>query len=198
MIRYLARRFATMLVTLAVISALVFVIINLPPGNYLSNQIAEMKATGEVMSIANSFEGAMMKAVRSIEMKLTSMIDPKLAGWSDEDIRAGVHRINDQRLFAICEAFRRGIMTVDEVFDITKIDTWFLYKFLNITNMENELRAAQSIDLNLYDRAKQIGFLDRTISELSGCEIPADIARLPVYKTVDTCAAEFYAETPYY
>ncbi|NCB29264.1 MAG: carbamoyl-phosphate synthase large subunit, partial [Clostridia bacterium] len=118
---------------------------------YADNSLGtQMKATGEVMSIANSFEGAMMKAVRSIEMKLTSMIDPKLAGWSDEDIRAGVHRINDQRLFVICEAFRRGIMTVDEVFDITKIDTWFLYKFLNITNMENELRAAQSIDRDLY------------------------------------------------
>lgn len=166
---------------------------------YADNSLGtQMKATGEVMSIANSFEAAMMKAVRSIEMKLTSMIDPKLAGWSDEDIRAGVHRINDQRLFVICEAFRRGIMTVDEVFDITKIDTWFLYKFMSITNMENELRAAQSIDRDLYDRAKRMDFLDRTISELSGCEIPADVARLPVYKTVDTCAAEFDAETPYY
>ncbi len=166
---------------------------------YADNSLGtQMKATGEVMSIANSFEGAMMKAVRSIEMKLTSMIDPKLAGWSDEDIRAGVLRINDQRLFVICEAFRRGIMTVDEVFDITKIDTWFLYKFYRITDMENELRAAQSIDRDLYARAKQMGFLDRTISELSGCEIPADVARLPSYKTVDTCAAEFDAETPYY
>ncbi len=166
---------------------------------YADNSLGtQMKATGEVMSIANNFEGALMKAVRSIEMKLTSMIDPKLAAWSDDEIRAGVGRINDQRLFVICEAFRREIMTAQEVFDITKIDLWFLHKFLNIIAMEKELAAASAIENELYLRAKKLGFLDRTICELSGKEIPEGVARLPVYKTVDTCAAEFEAETPYY
>ncbi|MGE4549539.1 MAG: carbamoyl-phosphate synthase large subunit [Intestinibacillus sp.] len=166
---------------------------------YADNSLGtQMKATGEVMSIANSFEAAMMKAVRSIEMKLTSMIDPKLASWTDDEVKAGVRRINDQRLFVICEAFRRGIMTVDEVFEITKIDVWFLYKFLNIVEMENGLKKAAAIDADLYDRAKKLGFLDRTITELSGKQIPEEIRRLPIYKTVDTCAAEFDAETPYY
>lgn len=166
---------------------------------YADNTLGtQMKATGEVMSIANSFEGAMMKAVRSIEMKLTSMIDPKMASWTQEEIKKGVATINDQRLFVICEALRRNIMTPEEIFEVTRIDLWFLYKFKNITDMENTLKAAKKIDQTLYMAAKKYGFLDRTIQELSGCTIPKEIARLPVYKTVDTCAAEFDAETPYY
>lgn len=166
---------------------------------YADNSLGtQMKATGEVMSIANSFECAMMKAVRSIEMKLTSMISPKLKAWSDEEIRAGIGKINDDRLFVIHEAFRRGIMDIEQVFEITRIDRWFLHKFMNIINMERELEKAQQITDELYLRAKKMGFLDRTICELSGKEIPEAIKRLPVYKTVDTCAAEFEAETPYY
>ena len=157
----------------------------------------QMKATGEVMSISNSFEGAMMKAVRSIEMKLTSMIMPKLQKLSDDEIRARVGRIDDERLFAICEALRRGIMTIDEIFEVTKIDRWFLHGFQKIVDMEKALASAGTTTKELYLRAKKMGFLDRTIEELSGKSVK-DVARLPVYKTVDTCAAEFEAETPYY
>ena len=157
----------------------------------------QMKATGEVMAIADSFEGAMMKAVRSIEMKVTSMILPRLQGWSDEEIRAGVRRVNDERIFVICEAFRRGLMTVEEVFEATWIDTWFLHGFHKLVDMEKTL-AAGPLDQGLYLRAKKMGFLDRTIAELSGNPVPGALHRLPVYRTVDTCAAEFDAETPYY
>ncbi|RKJ73351.1 carbamoyl-phosphate synthase large subunit [Butyricicoccus sp. 1XD8-22] len=157
----------------------------------------QMKATGEVMAIADSFEGAMMKAVRSIEMKVTSMILPRLQGWSDEEIRAGVRRVNDERIFVICEAFRRGLMTVEEVFGATWIDTWFLHGFHRLVDMEKAL-AAGPLDQELYLRAKKMGFLDRTIAELSGNPVPEALHRLPIYRTVDTCAAEFDAETPYY
>lgn len=166
---------------------------------YADNTLGtQMKATGEVMSIDSSFEGALMKAVRGVEMKLSSMIMPRLAGKSDDEIRQAVNVTNDERLFVICEAFRRGIMTVDEVFEITKIDVWFLHKFMNIVDMEKAIQAAPVIDSALYNRAKKLGFLDKTICELSGKEIPEDVKRLPVYKMVDTCAAEFEAQTPYY
>ncbi len=157
----------------------------------------QMKATGEVMAIANSFEAALMKAVRSIEMKLTSLIMPRLRERSDEEIRAGVHRVNDERIFVISEAFRRGLTTIEEVFEATKIDTWFLHGFYRIVSMEKELAAADRLDTALYLRAKKLGFLDCTIETLSGCPVNP-VHRLPVYRTVDTCAAEFDAETPYY
>ncbi len=158
----------------------------------------QMKATGEVMAIANSFEAAMMKAVRSIEMKVTSLMMPHLRERSDEEIRTGVHRVNDERIFVISEAFRRGLMSIEEVFEITKIDTWFLHGFYRIVAMEKEIAAAgNGLTEDLYLRAKKMGFLDRTIEELSGCSAERE-HRLPVYRTVDTCAAEFDAETPYY
>ena len=165
---------------------------------YADNSLGtQMKATGEVMAIAPSFEQAMMKAVRGAEIKLDSLIMPRLQKWTDDEVRAGVHRTDDQRLFVICEAFRRGLMTIEEVFDITMIDTWFLHGFMNIVNMEKELASCQTLDADLYLRAKKLGFLDKTIEQLSGKPVDA-LRRLPVYKTVDTCAAEFDAETPYY
>lgn len=165
---------------------------------YADNTLGtQMKATGEVMAIAPSFEQAMMKSVRGAEIKLDSLVMPHLQKWTDDEIKAGVHRTNDQRLFVICEAFRRGILTIEEVFDITKIDTWFLHGFMNIVNMEKELAACESLTADLYLRAKKLGFLDKTIEQMSGKAI-GDFKRLPVYKTVDTCAAEFDAETPYY
>ncbi|MGN0994347.1 MAG: carbamoyl-phosphate synthase (glutamine-hydrolyzing) large subunit, partial [Butyricicoccus sp.] len=157
----------------------------------------QMKATGEVMAIANSFEEAMMKAVRGVEMKLTSLIMPRLKKWTDDEVKAGVGKVNDERLFVICEALRRGIMTTEEIFEITRIDRWFLHGFENIVNMEKELAAAPEITSELYLRAKKTGFLDQTIEELSGKSVEA-VKRLPVYKMVDTCAAEFEAQTPYY
>ena len=157
----------------------------------------QMKATGEVMAIDNTFEGALMKAVRGCEIKLDSMIAPHIQKQSDAEIKKGVARTDDQRLFHICEALRRGIMTIEEIHDITTMDVFFLHKFQNIIDMEKELAAADKIDSDLYLRAKKMGFLDKTIEQLSGKDI-SDVKRLPVYKMVDTCAAEFEAETPYY
>ena len=165
---------------------------------YADNSLGtQMKATGEVMAIAPSFEQAMMKSVRGAEIKLDSLVMPRLQKWTDDEVKAGVYRANDERLFVICEAFRRGLMTIEQVFDITKIDTWFLHGFMNIVDMEKELAACKTLDADLYLRAKKLGFLDKTIEAMSGQTI-GDFRRLPVYKTVDTCAAEFDAETPYY
>ena len=165
---------------------------------YADNTLGtQMKATGEVMAIDNSFEGALMKAVRGCEIKLDSMIAPRIQKQSDAEIKKGVSRTDDQRLFHICEALRRGIMTIEEIHDITTMDVFFLHKFQNIIDMEKELASAEKIDSDLYIRAKKMGFLDKTIEQLSGKDI-SDVKRLPVYKMVDTCAAEFEAETPYY
>ena len=165
---------------------------------YADNTLGtQMKATGEVMAIDNTFEGALMKAVRGCEIKLDSMIAPRIQKQSDAEIKKGVARTDDQRLFHICEALRRGIMTIEEIHDITTMDVFFLHKFQNIIDMEKELAAADKIDSDLYIRAKKMGFLDKTIEQLSGKDI-SDVKRLPVYKMVDTCAAEFEAETPYY
>ena len=157
----------------------------------------QMKATGEVMAISNSFEGGMMKAVRSIEMKVDSLYMPLIAKLSDAEIIEKVKTCDFERLFHICEALRRGIMTIDEIHEITTMDVFFLHKFQNIIDMEKELASAEKIDSDLYIRAKKMGFLDKTIEQLSGKDI-SDVKRLPVYKMVDTCAAEFEAETPYY
>ncbi len=157
----------------------------------------QMKATGEIMSISNSFEGAMMKAVRSIEMKVDSLSMPLIAKLSDEEVVAKVKQCDYERIFSICEALRRGLLTVDEIHEITLIDTWFLEGFQRIINMEHTLEQADELTLELYLAAKKFGFTDKVITRLSGksCE---NVHRSPVYKTVDTCAAEFEAETPYY
>ena len=165
---------------------------------YADNTLGtQMKATGEVMAIDNSFEGALMKAVRGCEIKLESMIAPHIQKQTDAEIKKGVARTDDQRLFHICEALRRGIMTIEEIHKITTMDTFFLHKFQNIIDVEKELAAADEITSELYLRAKKMGFLDKTIEQLSGKDI-SNVKRLPVYKMVDTCAAEFEAETPYY
>ena len=157
----------------------------------------QMKATGEIMSISNSFEGAMMKAVRSIEMKVDSLSMPLIAKLSDEEVIDKVKQCDYERIFSICEALRRGIMTVDEIHEITLIDEWFLEGFKRITEMEHVLEQAEELTPELYLAAKKFGFTDKLVTRLSGksCE---KVHRLPVYKTVDTCAAEFEAETPYY
>ena len=117
---------------------------------YADNTLGtQMKATGEVMAIDNSFEGALMKAVRGCEIKLDSMIAPHIQKQSDAEIKKGVARTDDQRLFHICEALRRGIMTIEEIHDITTMDVFFLHKFQNIIDMEKELAAADKIDSDL-------------------------------------------------
>lgn len=162
----------------------------------------QMKATGEVMGIAPSFEAALMKAVRCLEQNLYSLRDPAMASLSDEEIRENLHNIDDRRLWTCAEALRRGI-SPEEIHAITKIDLWFLGKLAAIVAVENDL-AEQPLTRELLYHAKDFGFLDSTISEL--CGKPVEELRAlenewdihPVYKMVDTCAAEFEAETPYY
>ena len=122
---------------------------------------------------------------------------PLIAKLSDEEVIDKVKQCDYERIFSICEALRRGIMTVDEIHEITLIDEWFLEGFKRITEMEHVLEQAEELTPELYLAAKKFGFTDKLVTRLSGksCE---KVHRLPVYKTVDTCAAEFEAETPYY
>ncbi len=154
----------------------------------------QMKATGEVMSIGNSFELAFMKAVRSIELGMDTPNLPKLKEKSDTEIQLLLKNSDDERIFVVYEAIKRGI-GFEEIYNITMIDYWFLAKLKNIADMENEL-AQGKLDEDIYMRAKHMGFLDKTITALSGCAAP--IQRNAAYKMVDTCAAEFDAETPYF
>ena len=154
----------------------------------------QMKATGEVMSIATSFEEGMMKAVRGCEISLDTMTSPKIAALSDDEIRARLSQTTDERIFVVYEAIKRGF-TADEINKITRIDRWFLAKFKNLADMEKAL-AAETLTDELYQKARKMGFLDKTIEKISGQKVqnPLQIS----YKMVDTCAAEFEAQTPYF
>ncbi|MBE8954866.1 MAG: carbamoyl-phosphate synthase large subunit [Quinella sp. 2Q5] len=163
----------------------------------------QMKATGEVMSLDRSFEGAILKAVRSLEIGVNRLHMSKMDDWDDDKIRKRLSRIDDERLFLIAEALRRKIVTVEEVADITKIDRWFIDKIKNITDMELRLTKGELTAKTLRE-AKLIGLADVSIAELAGMKVTDVRAMrkqfkiLPVYKMVDTCAAEFEAATPYY
>ena len=162
----------------------------------------QMKATGEVMAIDNSFEGALMKAVRSLEQHVNSLQLESLKGLSDEEIRSRLELVDDQRLFVMVEALRRGV-TPEEINAITKVDIWFLDRFQDIVNMERRI-ASEPLDYALLRSAKEFGFTDAYIGELCGkthFEIKALRDELNIhasFKMVDTCAAEFDAATPYY
>ena len=155
----------------------------------------QMKATGEVMSIGSSFEQAIMKAVRSIELGLDTLRLPKNAEKSDEEIRDLLYVQDDERIFAVFEALYRG-MSFDTIYEATKIDRWFLGKLWNLARIEHELEKG-SLNEELYLEAKDAGFLDKTITRISG-EICAAYHRKAAYKMADTCAAEFQAQTPYF
>ena len=160
----------------------------------------QMKATGEVMSIGANFEEALMKAVRGVEISQETLHNKKIAALSDEEVRAHLSVQDDQRLFVVYEALKRGV-TVDEIFAITKIDRWFLFRILHIVETEKRLASvkgakSEPVPEELYLEAKKLGFLDKTIKELSGREIAEK--RWASYKMVDTCAAEFAAQTPYF
>jgi carbamoyl-phosphate synthase large subunit len=162
----------------------------------------QMKATGEVMAIARTLEGALMKAVRSLEIGLYRMHLPALDNLPTSEIKELLGLADDERLFVIAEALRRGI-TVDTIHQITKIDSFFLYKVNNIIVMENRL-SNETVTPSLLLQAKKLGINDRTISEFSGLETQfvrdyrKEHGIVPCYKMVDTCAAEFEAATPYY
>lgn len=154
----------------------------------------QMKATGEVMAIGTNFETALLKAVRGAEIKLDSLNDKKLKNLSDEEIENKIFDCNDTRLFVIFEALKRGI-SIERIHEITKIDEWFLYKLYNLVKIEKRLISEELSD-ELYMTAKKYGYLDSTIESISGKKVkkPAKCA----FKMIDTCAAEFAAETPYF
>ncbi len=154
----------------------------------------QMMATGEVMAIGTSFEQAMMKAVRSIELGMDSMNLKKLKPLSDEQIEKLLYNVDDERSFVVFEAIKRGV-SIDKIHDITKIDEWFLFKLKNLADLEKMLAEGELTE-EKYDLAKRYGYLDSTIERISGKKCPKH--KKAVFKMVDTCAGEFKAETPYF
>ncbi|CDN45967.1 carbamoyl-phosphate synthase large subunit, partial [Paenibacillus sp. P22] len=170
----------------------------------------QMKATGEVMAIGRTFEESMHKAIRSLEIGAHRFHLKDAAGLSDEVLRTRLAKPDDERMFLIAEAFRRG-WTLSDIQDITKVDWWFLDKIEGIVAFEDELRRAPGLTKELLYQAKRKGFSDRSIAEIrregsqATMTTEAEIRSFrheqqlrPVYKMVDTCAAEFEATTPYY
>ena len=162
----------------------------------------QMKATGEVMSICNNFEGALMKAIRSLEQHVDSLMSYDFTGLTDDELLEQLEIVDDMRMWRIAEACRRGV-DYDVIHNITKVDKWFIDKFAIITEMETALKT-QELTPELLKEAKRIEFPDNVIAELTGkteqeihdmCHENGIVA---AYKIVDTCAAEFAAETPYY
>ncbi len=162
----------------------------------------QMKATGEVMSICPSFEGGLMKAIRSLEQNVDSLMSYDFTGLSDYDLTQTLHLVDDRRIWVIAEALRRGF-AYETIHDITKIDFWFIDKLAILVEMEEELKK-EPLTVELLKEAKRLEFPDTVISRLTG--IPSEEIRLmrkenniiAAFKMVDTCAAEFAAETPYY
>ena len=162
----------------------------------------QMKATGEVMSICNNFEGALMKAIRSLEQHVDSLMSYDFTGLSREELVKQLHVVDDRRIWVIAEALRRG-MDYDVIHDITKIDKWFIDKLAILIEMEQKLKS-EPLTVELLKEAKRIEFPDKVIAELTGkTETEIHDMRyangiVAAYKMVDTCAAEFEATTPYY
>ncbi|MBE7100668.1 MAG: carbamoyl-phosphate synthase large subunit [Clostridiales bacterium] len=153
-----------------------------------------MKATGEVMSIGTSFEMAMMKAVRGAEISCTTFNYKKFLNSTKEELLAKLPEKTDERIFVVYAALKRGV-SVDEVFEITKIDRWFLNKFKNLIAYEEALKT-EKLTRALYEEGKRLGYLDKDIEAISGQKIP--YKKKVAYKMVDTCAGEFPAKTPYF
>ena len=153
----------------------------------------QMKATGEVMSIAPSFEMALMKAVRGAEIGMDSLNRKNTEG---APIWERLRRVDDRRLFTIFEAMKSGV-SVEEIFSITKIDRWFLWKLRRLADFEKALER-EGLTAGRYAEGKRLGYPDETLLRLSGAERLPEEGRKAVYKMVDTCGAEFDAETPYF
>ena len=181
----------------------------------------QMKATGEVMAIGRTFEEALMKAVRGAEIGVTSLNLPVFEEESDEKIKERVSQCTDQRLFAVFQALKRNIMSVDEIHAVTMIDEWFLNKMMKLVSMEKTFLSVKDgkaeLSADLYLEAKKNGYPDKVIEKMTGISIPGStgiiteaekaatlraegkLAHIPAtYKMVDTCAGEFNAETPYF
>ncbi len=177
----------------------------LPFDKFLSakrNLGTQMKATGEVMSICTNFEGGLMKAIRSLEQHVDSLMSYDFTGLTDEELAETLHLVDDRRIWVIAEALRRGF-SYELIHDITKVDVWFIDKLAILVEMEEALKKGP-LTLELLKEAKRIEFPDTVISKLTGISLE-EIRRMrkdngitAAFKMVDTCAAEFAAETPYY
>ncbi|HJC89687.1 MAG TPA: carbamoyl-phosphate synthase large subunit [Candidatus Mediterraneibacter excrementigallinarum] len=162
----------------------------------------QMKATGEVMSICNNFEGALMKAIRSLEQHVDCLMSYDFTGLSEEELTEQLAIVDDMRIWRIAEAVRRGF-DYDTIYNITRIDRWFIDKIAIIVEMENTLKN-EELTPDLLREAKRIEFPDNVIARLTGKsereihDMRHENGIVAAYKIVDTCAAEFAAETPYY
>ena len=162
----------------------------------------QMKATGEVMSICNNFEGALMKAIRSLEQHVDSLMSYDFSNLSREEMLQELHIVDDMRIWRIAQAIRIGI-SQEEIHEITKIDLWFIDKIAILTEMEYALKTRE-LDEDLLREAKRMEFPDYVIAKLNGKteetvkEMRKTYGITAAYKMVDTCAAEFAATTPYY
>jgi len=164
----------------------------------------QMKATGEVMSICSSFEGALMKALRSLEQHVDCLRSYDFSGLSQEDLLERMKKVDDQRIFLIAEAVRKGI-DYDTIHAITMVDKWFIDKIAILTEMEDKLEKENSgLSVETLREAKRMEFPDNVIARLTGlteADVKAkryDNGIVAAYKMVDTCSAEFEAQTPYY
>ena len=162
----------------------------------------QMKATGEVMSICNNFEGALMKAIRSLEQHVDSLMSYDFTGLTAEELEEELHIVDDMRIWRIAEAVRRGF-SYDLIHEITKIDKWFIDKIAILVEMEQSLKTSELTE-DLLREAKRMEFPDYLVASLSG-KTEEEVKALrkqygitAAYKMVDTCAAEFAASTPYY
>ncbi len=162
----------------------------------------QMKATGEVMSICNNFEGALMKALRSLEQHVDSLMSYDFSEYSAEELKERLQIVDDQRIFIIAEAIRKG-MDYETIHDITKVDIWFIDKIAILVEMEQELKNSV-LTVELLKEAKRLEFPDSVIAKLTGKseteirQMRYDNGIVAAFKMVDTCAAEFEASTPYY
>ena len=162
----------------------------------------QMKATGEVMSICNNFEGALMKAIRSLEQHVDSLLSYDFSGLTDEELEEQLQVVDDRRIYVIAEALRRGV-SYDHIHEITQIDIWFIDKIAILVEMETRLKT-EALTVELLKEAKLIEFPDNVIADLTG-RTKEEIRKMRYdndivagFKMVDTCAAEFEATTPYY
>lgn len=162
----------------------------------------QMKATGEVMSICDNFEGALMKAIRSLEQHVDSLMSYDYSHLSKEELLGELAVVDDRRIWKIAEAIRQGV-TYDEIHDISKIDKWFIDKIAVLVEMEQRLQS-QPLNAEVLKEAKRMEFPDNVIGRLTGNtesqihDMRHEYGITAAYKMVDTCAAEFAAETPYY
>ncbi len=163
----------------------------------------QMKATGEVMSICTNFEGGLMKALRSLEQHVDCLVNDEYINMTDEEVVEQLAVVDDRRIFVVAEAIRRGV-AYDKIHEITMIDEWFIDKIAILVEMEQKLKKADKLDKELLKEAKRLEFPDTVIARFTGKteeeirDMRYEWGITAAFKMVDTCAAEFASETPYY